>query len=246
MSDDDIFAGTPEYDDGPTGATPTKDGYSASGTLFTQQAGPSVSCQKPYTDESDVYTVQFGITLPVVNGVIVGVRPQARISWSVADGTVTRLIDVGPGTSISGPAQAVKVALFDSTIAGPMGSAGTPYNCSIQIAKGCRPTNTAGPTLSGGFYGTTGGGSVGPLVIDQSAGIVSVMVTYGSGPGLAAPGAGIIQVVEDDGVNVTQTWFASQDHPEFVPLAPNTRRITINNVSASTNASVGVTYGIDG
>ena len=91
--------------------------------------------------EPGVYTVNISATVPN-NGGIAGitVRTLALVEWSVGGNTVSRLVSVGQSTSISAPAQGVKVSVYDdsSPFALTPGQPAVKYQVSISVTKGTR------------------------------------------------------------------------------------------------------------
>lgn len=238
----------PIHDQSPTRAQlipEGKTGWSSSGPIATQNRKKSLSCQADFTKGkygAGMYTVQFHVNMPSVLA-----RPQAIIKWSVEGGDVRRVIDVGPGTSISGVGQAVSVVLYDAVEnAPPNTGAGTEYNVGIQVSPGTRASVSQPPTLLGGgaLVNKSGGSAV--FTVPTDAGVISAMVTYTGASAGTVENVIVVEEVDATGTNTLKAYYATPDGPTFIPIAPSTATIKVTNEDTNENATVIVTYGIDG
>ena len=217
-----------------------KSGWQQSGVLTTGDTVKSVTVQASL-EESATYTVQFGINPPPPPvAPSLGVFDcQAEIMWKVNGALVRRLVSVGNGVSVSGPAQGFNVRAFDNT---SNIFAGGDYTVQISVAKGNRPTTSNPPTLWTPVATVLAGG-VGVVNIPQNAGVISAQVVLG----VLAVGALPVKalVLQKNAAGQILKQYDPSIYTGFVPVAPNATQIEIDNLSAFSNRFE-VTFGIDG
>jgi len=193
------------------------------------------------------YTIQFGINLPPGSGPTKGVAyARADVTWSIAGGNVKRTIDIINGRLVSGVGEAVKVLMYDNTPSAYPG-AGTPYGVFCQVTKGTRPSQNQPPTLQAfqliqtlTAFGTAGQVIVVPVPPD--AGVISVEVC---GFDVTDKVEGNLRVAMVNAGGGIAKDYVSPGPDHFVPIAPGTASLTINNLN-SNDVGVQVTFGIDG
>ena len=236
-------------------APPTKNlGWQKTGTLLTGQLGAAqptslnlqAGFQPPHGDGAEIYTVSFAVQ-PPSDGVYTTV---ADISFSTAGNSYTRRVSVAGGTSISGPADHVKVNAFDQT--NPVVSNGKAYRIDMLVTKGCRPTTGQPPKFFVDRFVILAGG-VASVPIPTSFGVTSVNLGGLMTLGVATPPTGTVPLATDllgiFGVSGTSIAFSAfgvdPEGANWVPVPPGANILYIRN-NGVTNALVGVTFGIDG
>ena len=251
ITDEDAMRTTARKNAIPVHIVPGLVGWSQSGTLVTQSPGAGVTLQAIFHEPGN-YTVQFGISSVPPAGLANLIRPEAEITWKVQGNQVTRVINVGDGTSITGQAEAVSVRLFDSSDASMGGTAGIPYVGSIQVTKGIRaqaanqapmfvPTNIENPV--GTSVVTTGSfiianGTAARIPIPPG----SVQMLVGISGSMFSPGNVII--TEQNSLS-SQLEFTPDFSPVWVPVVPLATRVNmLNSSGAAIRASC--IFGIDG
>lgn len=116
-------------------------GWSQSGPLVQFSGSQRVKCQANLP-ESTVYTVQFNIVPPSPRtfggeNYVFAYRAISVIKWSVEGSYVQRMIDIGNGTAISGPAQGFNLWVqdeSDTSIVTPLPSPATITNGSPTVS----------------------------------------------------------------------------------------------------------------
>lgn len=235
-------------------------GWSQSGNLITQQPdAPTVSLQANF-DEPAYYTIQFGVQAPqqVSPATLSSLySAYADVFWTVNGNIIQRQIDIGQGTTISGPGQAVKVIIHDQTpsAAAIGGTFVFPYVVSAQITPGARPTSISPPTRYAQFTAATAGGVQSP-----TNGLISQIAASGSLIFYVPPNCGAVsvEVTASGGVDSTKITIGQvtgntelkgyylKDQPGFVDLIPNCDSIVVQNNDSGSVARVSVNFGIDG
>ncbi len=217
-----------------------KKGWSVSGPLISG-AGPSgngISLQANFENEPGNYTVQFGLTQPVVqSGEII--RAVAEIVWSVEGNDVRRLVNAVNGMSVSGTAQGVKVRLFDNSVT----VAPITYQVSAQVVKGTRPSVAHPPFLYGDRFILISGGPSVVVPIPQNAGVTAVYVGATPTTAVNVPN-GQLQVAHESAAATVLQEYEPRDF-QWVPIGAGADRILIRNNSAEPISFTPV-WGIDG
>lgn len=219
-----------------------KDGWSSSGKLTRLITSQQVTLQADFP-ESDVYTVQFNVTPPTgtTNNTDGIYRAIATIQWTVEGNTIVRQIDVGNGTSISAPSQAVRVSVVDATQAAKVDLSGISYGISISVTRGVRAFGTLPPTLFAESIAIVGNGGA-DVPIPTGAGVTSVEITALDG---ANPGTNPVIFVEHQNTGTFKAYTQNQFDSGFVAVAPSAVNIHIGNLTSDL-LLVAVTWGIDG
>jgi hypothetical protein len=228
-------------------------GWSASGVLSTPDAsgvtpGRSVSLQQEF-EEAGVYTLQFDLILPTPAPTVKQARATAVIQWTVAGNTVTRVVAVASGMSISGVAKSIRVTITDTTIDNA-GQDGYDYRVSFTIAPGTRAFSAA-PPLGEQMLTTQVATGVGLAVdIPLGAGINAVSVIIGDVlTGAVAQNLAYkdITIGQNDGAfNVLGQWKPPPFGPQWVPLLPGARTLTVDVLLAGSLAVITIIWGLDG
>lgn len=232
-----------------------KDGWQTTGTLITQNPGQRVSMQADFP-ESAVYTVQFSIDVvpaKIPNGLGVLVQPdyevEAVIDWKVEGGNVRRRINVGNGTEISAPSQAVNVAMYDNTP-----STGFGPNQKYQVSAQVAPGNRAGVSrcqLKGVTGSLTAAGGASPNIlipVPTDAGVTSVEITGINALVIPPPTPLILvyQLPPSGTGSPLKSYLNPSASVEFVSLHPSCTFIELFNQDAVNGVGYSVTWGIDG
>jgi len=219
-----------------------KSAWSASKQLICNDEGIELSLQVQF-QETGYYTVQFGIVPPQEPSAFVfPFSAEAIISWSVEGNTIRRRVSVGNGVSISGGGQAVKVVVADRTRFPDVNP--HTYLASVSVTKGTRPSVNQPATLES-LPQVTSVLAAGVLVIPvpQDAGAISAQVVSSV---LALAGLPVHLIVfQKNAVGQILKAYDPSVETGFVPLAPNTTEVEIDNIGAFT-ARVKLTWGIDG
>ena len=198
----------------------------------------AVRCKAIFSKAQPV-TVQFSLDA-------LGAFPQATVSWRIGGNTTTRTIDVTAGCSISGFAEQVDVVVSDQTNRPLYLAAVNPYNCTITISPGTRPTSAVSPVYTGAVAANLNNGAT--KVVQVPLGASGVQVYGVSGGGAAqlrvdhytsgtiggSPAAVKINSAEIDS-------YVSG----FQPLIAGVSQIQITNEGAAP-AVVTVVFSIDG
>jgi len=212
-------------------------GWAQSGDL-TPGSGQTANLQKAF-EETGSYTVQFNV-LGKDESATAGTRiTRAQISWTVNGNLIHRFIDVVNGTSITGFADSVNVAVSDFS-QGPI----SPYTVTIMVAKGSRPTTQQAPFLNAGNISLLAGAQTHTLKLPQDVGATCAFVTVvPSTPDGAIPEFDAT-VSHDSGQGSLKLY--NPRAAQWVPLASGTTAITVSTGPAAPATLWSVTLGIDG
>ena len=233
-------------------ALAAKTGWSASGNLITgdnvKEEGLSATFSIP-----GAYTVQFDLERidPAPN---VAIRAEATIARSVEGTTVTRVISVGQGVSISGVGQGVSVRVKDVTCdpANNPGDAGFEYRVAITVAPGLRAQGPVPPCLNP-FPRvvpldvvnllTVAAGLSTSFDIPQGKGIVSVHVTVVETTNAPIPDG---EATVGQGAGGIVTSIQDPRFTDWMPIYPGAETISLSNNSAAGTFQFSVVFGVDG
>ena len=214
-----------------------KTGWSTTGNLIAGSGDTGISLQANFKATGN-YTVQFGITQPILEALSGRViKALAEITWSVEGNDVRRLVNCVNGMTVSGTGQAVKVRVYDASDANPV-----EYQVSIQVVKGTRSSVQHPPFLYGDRETLLAGAQT-QIPIPQNAGVTSVYVPIGKIGTAGAINNNEIQVIHENLVSVL-----SQYDPtvfQWVPIAGGATSITIVNNSTA-DLRITPVWGIDG
>lgn len=233
-----------------------KQGWSSGGTLHATK-GDSVSLQANFEVENGkagYYTVQFNVEPPVDSA---SVSPNASglfvaaaiLRWSVEGQTVERAVSVANGVSISGTGQAMKVTVTDLTDPATIpagGTAGLPYNVSIQVAPGTRPDVGRPPIVYENLFVVTVG-TPQNVKIQPFIGAISVLCPFDVNSGTITS----ITIAELTPAGTTllkvQINLGDAASLEWIPIVAGATILQITaQGSAGGKADVTVLWGIDG
>ena len=227
------------------------EGWAGTAYMTTQSGAKQPGLQRNNLAGAGLYTVQFGVTRPVLAGSDGVFAAIAIVNWMVAGTPVTRKVSVTDGKSISGVCEGVNVFCFDVTPDTEGLTAAAPYQIGMTVAKGSRPAQGQPPTLSlfnQQFQGANGiaiGGSE-TVKIPQNAGVISVEIVAAS-DGSGNPDSNLlIQHVSASGANIYKSYKIGGEYPGFIPVADDATEIIITNVDNANGVYVSVTWGIDG
>ena len=224
-------------------------GWSRSGKLISGVFDSIIDLQANL-QESDTYTVQFDVTPP--NTIVT--RTVALIQFTVEGNTVFRMVDVTPGTSISGRGQRIKVQAACVSLNNP----GTPYDLSIGVSKGVRAGFQTPPTLLAlaqqvltpsasqaiGVPGTPAGAVEAIWPGNPPAGVNSVLIGALPASGTLTNPAEVQVTFTDGGSNVLFSYDPLvQDG--FVPIPAGTIEVNIINVDTR-SVAISAIWGIEG
>lgn len=231
-----------------------KKGWSTSGKITANAGGANgsqgqVSLQANFQHDPDAYTVAFATNNAVGNGVQV----RALLIISVEGSSVTRVIDVDAGASITIVGQALNVIAYDASP--PFSQIGTiTYDVYIQCSKGTRGTFTNPPRLTAlnpaannmPVFDIPGGGGTIEVPIptgpsSQLAGAVSVNVAISGFPNVVPDDSVQVQMFNNGNVIMA---YDPRDM-QWAPLAPGTQFLQLANHNAF-GVIATVTFGIDG
>lgn len=220
-----------------------KDGWSSSGKLTRLNKNGLITLQADFPF-ADVYTVQFAVDAPAgtINNTDGIYRAIATIQWTVEGNTITRQIDVGNGTAISAPSQAVRVSVVDATQAAKVALAGTQYGVTISVTRGVRAFGTVPPVLFGETVSIPAGGSA-DIAVPTNAGVTSVELTALD---LLSPGTNPIITVEHQNTGIIKAYTQNQFDSGFISIAPSTINIHVTNLDGANPVIISLTWGIDG
>ena len=200
------------------------------------------------------YTVQFELQMPVpgVSVVSFGLKSIAEVIWSVKGNSVRRVLTVYNGTAISGTGEHVTVKLKDDSEAGTSPSA-REYPATINLAEGTRPSAQI-PTffsrqIVNGEYPPYTIVPAGTVIFSYPAntGANSLMIAYEqfpTGTNAAMLANDLVMTSLLGGLN-TLSYAITSGPPQFMPIAPGTTHILINNNSAVTYRVTPI-WGIEG
>jgi hypothetical protein len=245
-------AGLPPAEKEDPMATANKGQTSLTADLVVGNAlkNPSFQCMlQPFA-----HTVQFGLDsieyppglpAPPIN-FAVPPRVEATVVWSVAGNSVTRKLIVGPGSSISGAGESVRVSMRDASEPGifPFGFGLPSYKVSAQVVPGTRSTNvrpTYQPTTADlGTFLLGAGGTSAFIPVPQDIGATSVLVLMSRG---AAIGLVRVEQLYIAGGGLIRA-YDPMVFSDFVPLAPQVGLVITNGEAYPIQFSI--IYGIDG
>lgn len=240
-------------------------GWSTSGTLQTGVTTNSVHLQANFEDSPGEYTVQFNVD--AASNIFF--NALATLQWSVEGNTVTRVVTVGNGTSISGVGQGVRVSVVDATsidMCNIAGQGAAKYGVSISVIQGIRAT-TQQPVLytlteqrASGIYGAvvTNGeprfivanGFPVTIQIPQSIGAISFFAhateTQGTF-GVPSNGDGLLTAaVNTEGLQRAIVEVDASDTDIWWPLPPAASQIILITGKPGLIIAWNITLGIDG
>lgn len=219
-------------------------GWSSTANMFTGDA-KSVKLQAAFP-QSEYYTMQFGVTPPNTPGSQLIFSCIAVITWKVEGNYVTRQISVTNGTSISGTAQAIDVALTDNTQNFGQ-TLNQPYQIGIQVVPGTRPT-TNQPVilvLPGQNDQSLAPNNIATFDVPQNSGVISVEV-IGVSDNVGVPEAPTIQVTLASASQSLKSYMVGLTNTGFISVPPGAVQIAIFNADQTNNAIYSIAWGIDG
>lgn len=221
-------------------------------------------------DGAGSLTVQFDVDDPLLTAVPLRfIAPTARITWSVEGNSVTRVVSVRNGMSITGVGEVIAIEIWDNAIPinpliPPLPAQMTPYKVNITIGPGTRgpsniaPTvipymstvNLAGTALEG--YGvstvTNLGLASGNAIIDLSEyqGVTGIFFTISNAylaitaTDIAVAGSAVGGAVTFQGTGLNQN--------VWIPVPPSTSAITfyLNPADVASTYIVSATLSVDG
>jgi len=198
------------------------------------------------------FTVTFSSTGPNNNG---GYAALATVVFIVNGIPNVRLVSVGQGTEISGPADAITVSVIDDTPAA-VNNAGQDYAVSVTVVPGTR-ASTSEPLFAdpdGGlqqFLTAFGGASDTTTVpVPQAAGINAMWISATPVALPAAPANPNVLVQEVIGVDPTslEPFQFGLSTPQAVlqPIAPGTTSLTLLNQDQTNAVVVSIMWIITG
>ncbi len=255
------YFGELDQEGGPGVQPPKRKGWSTGGQMIACNDDKNVALQATFS-EPGAYTVSFNIVVPplpatnVYAGAESVVRADAIVTWSVDGNSVTRRVSIGDGVEISGIASAVSVSVYDVTdrtipslSTEPIG-AGIPYNVTILVAPGTRPSQNQPavldpfPKLPCNVVILDPGGSPTDFVlvpVPSDAGVISVHV---------AVCAAVFAVVPDSSIQVQHNGFVVQKiydprATDWEPVTPGTTQVVVTNLNAF-QVYVQLVFGVDG
>ncbi len=200
----------------------------------------SIKCKSKFAKAS-AFTVQFGVDA-------VGGNPQATVAWTLGGNSITRVIDVVPGCSISGFAEHVNVTVSDNTDLSVAPAAPNPYNVTITISPNVRPTSgmppiyTALPASNGANPIASGGTAT--FVVPPGANGLNV-----NGVSTGAAAQIRVDVYSSGAIGSTATKIQSYEvdsfTPGFIPLIGGAAQVQLTNEGGA-NAIVTAIFSVDG
>jgi hypothetical protein len=227
-----------------------KQGWQGFANLVTGQALP-VTILNPKFSKAGVYTVQFHVTPPPnVTGSQGVFATVATIVWNTEGQQVSRQCSVANGTSISAPAEGVKVMLVDDTFAIDDLDLGQPYQVRVTITPGVRPNTQQPVTLEG--KGVDLEGPERGAVTILPAGSIAYTIPPLAGV-ISAEVVGIDEVTNEMPLQVTVTQSAflftskvyNANPARFEPISQLAQVLTVKN-NGPNNVIMTLTWGIDG
>lgn len=207
-------------------------------------------------------TVQVGIVQGVAERAANGPpNMRATILWNIDGVSVSRMISVGGGSSISGGGDGVAVSLFDVS-KGVSDPTLADYEVTVDVVPGVRAPSSVPPTLiplisEANYSGTPPVPNVPGTYLLTNGQDVSVKVPPGSGaqsvyihpglvvPGLTPPGVGYY-VVQRDAAGAVLALYTPSIGQGFVPLSPFCTNVIIVNKSGDSIGGIHLLWGIDG
>ena len=228
-------------------------GWSVDGVLATPDAAgvtPSLSVGLQQLFPAGTYTLQFGLTRPAdIGGSVKIARAVATVEWSVAGNTITRVITVDDGTSLTGVAEGVRVTVVDATRQ-TLGSPGYNYNVSISLAAGQRASYEVVPLLLPSITAQSVQTGT-PVTIPIPRGGVKLVAILPGNFTIAGVNSDLtykdLTVYQYDvALNTLAVWKPGFSSDLWIPVVPGADRLFI--VSNTVGGLVGVTvlFGIDG
>jgi len=211
--------------------------------------------------EPDIYTVQFVLIPPTAVGAFgTTASAVAVVRWKVQGQQVTRVLSVQNGTSISGTAEAVDIAIADNTgfMTNGFGSpapGGRKYQVAATLCKGVRGATQVQPTLalSPGAIISTGVASPYPngvtFPVPPDAGVNSFFLSVvWQTPGAAHSDLDIVASQFFGSTNnFAATYPLKEPSNGWIPLFPGATNISISNFNAANDtAFVNIIWGLDG
>jgi hypothetical protein len=219
--------------------------WGITGPLTTGNTTKAVTLQTGQMEQEGYayVTVKFGVQAPV-NGL--GYAANATITFMVNGNPIRRVVSVGNGVEISGPADAVIVQVNDLTPAS-FDNPGQPYSVTIQVAPGTR-SSSAQPLLNdvNGTYNILSG-ALEVIQIPANSGVIGVWVAaFSETAGVTDPNVAVS--MQPSAISATQIFeFALTDPtPVYVPIAPGASTLIAANRDATHVASFSVLWVIDG
>lgn len=247
-----------ELNQGPGGSGAVQRSWSASGPMTTGSQDKVVALQQPFP-EPGIYTVTFALDPLQANLNAAGIRAQALIKWSVAGNTITRLVNVGDGVSVSGLAEAVSVVVQDVTcLQGTISAqAGFNYSVGIMVAKGTRPYGSLPPTLSpfpfqdfntiGTQLTVAAGANTAIIPIPRGVGVTCMHVdVYASNPQGSVVPDGTPVVAQYQFMGGGPIRFYDPRAIDWAPIQPGSTGIVLFNFSSTLQLTFSLVWGIDG
>lgn len=216
----------------------------------------TVTVLSPKFGYAGVYTVQFHVTPPPnTTGSLAVFACVATIVWNTEGQQVSRQCSVANGTSISAPAEGVKVLLLDTTPPIDDIDAGQPYQVRVTITRGVRANTQQPVTLEG-----MGVDAEGPVrgVVTLAPG---ASVSYAIPPAAGVISAEVVGVDETTNAMPTEVVVSQQTAPtgpafvskvynanpaRFEPIAQLSQVLVVTNESGTDTVEVTLTWGIDG
>lgn len=214
--------------------------WAQSGDLYTGTRGKGISMQTDFENPS-VHTVQFNLTQPAQQANL-RARARAEITWNVNGNQVYRQVHISDGTSITGLASSVNVAVFDDSEWGgsPAPFPRVKYVASIAVAAGTRasiyPPIYEGPIME---LLTAAPDNEYSFDIPDNAGIQAFQVLNNR----SGVPDGLLLVEQRDFTQ--QLAICDPRRLDWITLVPGARRLRVINSIGSTVVAK-VIYGIEG
>ncbi len=216
------------------------------GDLFPDPKGMTSIDLQCQLDRPQVFTVEFrvGPTNATSSGGLTLNTPVAVIEWSTNGDTVRRKVSVVNGTSISGPAEFVKVKMFDES----EDAAAHHYVAVVTVTPGTRggdvpPTLQNQPLQSfGAGSGTLGSGVIFPIPEDVGAVMFRVLVWNETGP--LTMGDVIVRQETQAGATIDAVMNPSEEG--WIPIAPGAVQVEVGTFNGSETGEAFIIFAIDG
>ncbi len=229
----------------PANALPVINSRSAAGSI-NFQSDDTLSLQAEF-NEIGMYTAMFWLDKTNDTGVASAspIVCEATIQWRVGGNTITRVIMVVDGVSISGLAESVTITVRDRTIrSAPPQNA--PYFVSILVAQGSRPAHSNPPVLqadenSGGPVSIAIAGTA-SFTIPPKSGVKSVRGFVWGLAGVALSNDAVL--IRQFAPGASDTIGANYDEG-WIPICTDAETIFVDNNSGQI-VNVTILYGIDG
>ena len=223
-------------------------GYSA-GKQITIGSLQGCTLQLPHNEEASAFTLQYEVTFPqIAVSAAQLVLPRARIEWICGGTKISRTINIGHGTAITGFGNSLVSTIFDySTPIIPADA--VPYQVNQVCAVGVRPTvpqtpptlitqtntaNTDGDVRGGsGFYNLAASPGTRLVIVPPTAGVESVYFNFGLDPTLATPPNVLATFLSGVGVGAALAEvFAPELTNRWIPLHSSCSSILLENFDA--------------